>query len=972
MLIHLVPYSQNILQYTSKCSNLDTVILIPGKYLVKSFSQYKTLTYNESYKKTNLLSISYKQKYILSSIEFSLLLNHIVCDTNNNISISTQTLRRGINEFYYYEIDKNQLYNNDGEKLLSIVIEQIEKYCKDRQSIIQAQALQLFTQYLFQKNPIPKKRKKFAAILPVLYSPSIWKLLIWIQKFHDIELFIHTNLTAIDCEAFDNSEDIKLNNTSYVKTSNISNYNNNDDYFIKLLVFLKKHKIIPNYIKCEEYFIQNKSIITGSFSNTLNKCQYVVQDIIKYKNQNNGGKVAILGNNENTLNILYQELKKEHIEVQNYIPNALVDDEFGSLFWLILIYSLEKNKLVLLAILKHSLCITQENLESVWQFEMSNFRSSYSGSSLKFSKSETISFENIEESAVEKVCNALNNFAINKEDSLLNWCNKHWQCYEHITKDDNKTHKNYLRIASLLNNIFKCISSKYSFFSFKNDIIENNHIVANDINSHEFSNHILSKKSYAGIIEELLHKQEYYEIKENELPFVSIITPIEIRFRCFDYIIFTELNEGVFPLVPIDHKLISSNTRKEHGYDSPALYEVGYCEHDFYSIIYGQHSKVLLLYNDLKEPTRWLQLYIATKNASISQNIENGICFNLDHDHIKKSNIDYSEPIISDYNKATFITKHLKYSCSPQIPTAIRPKRISATAIAKLIQNPYSYYLEYVLSLRKIRDIDEIPNMYIHFGIMLHEILAKTNELLFAKNKSGNEKECYFKAVENLFQQISNTYIRNKYYLKKIWKERVLNIVEWLWCNKNDVITSYAECKGEMICSVTKDHKVIIEAKIDRVDVLQLEQVIKEKKLLNTCDQKINSNSSDTILSVNYGNEGKQDFISHIVDYKTGALPSKQDIENGISPQLALEGLILKMGKLPCLYEFSSLSQNQISLIYVQLNGRKNLYKEIDIDLNNSYHNLMRLLNTFYKEEESYVATHFYREKLYGHLARYE
>ena len=110
-----------------------------------------------------------------------------------------------------------------------------------------------------------------------------------------------------------------------------------------------------------------------------------------------------------------------------------------------------------------------------------------------------------------------------------------------------------------------------------------------------------------------------------------------------------------------------------------------------------------------------------------------------------------------------------------------------------------------------------------------------------------------------------------------------------------------------------------------------------------------------------------------IIDYKTGAIPSKREVEAGLAPQLPLEAVILAKGG------FKNLPAKECSeLRYYHLTGGKTSGKvhsfTADTLLVDVEKGLLKLLNDFDNSEMPYLYAPDYGTKPifddYGHLAR--
>ena len=984
MFIDLVPFECDIIKVIEQATNPEATILLPGKYLAKMFPKHKSFTYNEAACNPQIFGIDFmldsklgipSKASILPDIEFSLLLRKLLSDLN--LKLSLQTLRRAVNEFFYYDIDINALCGDASEAVLRNIIQHLERHCDLGGTIPKAKLLSAFSHHLSDNNPLPSKGQEFSAILPILYNPSLWKLLVWLSRHHSIWIFIHTDLKPTDISSLRTHHDSSRASHSL---------HNRHDYLHQLFEFLQKysethphihvHHTLHNSAYDESKQSSSGQNITNphsivltreirTFENRLAECSYIAEQTLNHYINNQGSKIGIIGNDELLLDMVHKKLdQKMHFtskdsawdgiaepHIQNYLPTALVDREDGSIFWLIMLYSLERSKLVLLSILKHPLCIAHRHPESVWQFEVERFRL---GTGARTSASH-ITASNMEacdakEGDIEHVIDAINNFANIRESSLETWCSSHWQCYEAISLN---IEADSGEIVKLLQDIIKSHNT-IELKEKKVDII--NDIADKEMNTNT-KTQCISKRDYSAIIQEFLHKRGHYREKEEQVAQIEIMTPIEARLRRFDYVIFCGLNEGSFPFIPPDHHLISTHTRKAHGYESPALYEIGYGEHDFQAMI-SSDTKILLTCNRVIEPTRWLQLLQHKDTMEQLKPSGVGICNRQTEGEVHMEWAQAKSKVKS--NKIDKLSDQWKASITAaNVPLEVRPRKVSATAITKLLHNPYCYYAEYILALRKMRAVDEVEDSGKNFGIMLHELLAKTNKFLVeSSNDKTNTRDYYLWSMLMTYREISTRYTQHKPYLQKIWQNRIIHIGEWLWDNKPKITSLYSECRGEMVCKINHDYKIIVEATIDRLDIVHQDQQPDEG-----WSPKLNE-----VISLNPAAYG-QSQIASIIDYKTGYLPSKYEVASGIAPQLILEGIILQRGKLP-INDVDLRATLEVNLTYIQLNGRKNTEKEVKIDLEAGHHNLMNLIQIFYNQEEPYVATQLYREKMYKHLAR--
>ncbi len=184
-------------------------------------------------------------------------------------------------------------------------------------------------------------------------------------------------------------------------------------------------------------------------------------------------------------------------------------------------------------------------------------------------------------------------------------------------------------------------------------------------------------------------------------------------------------------------------------------------------------------------------------------------------------------------NITTYITKYENKSLN-EIAQADLPDKISATNIELLIRNPYGFYAKNILKLRKIED-DEMSMS--KFGIFIHRVFAEYAEL-----------QAY--GYENLLKLLE--YIASDIGINRYWLNRFLSLAEEYieFEDKRRDIKKYAEIKGEMQIEGVK-----VFAIADRIEI---------------------------------SSSGKID----IIDFKTGAVPTRAEIDSGISSQMLIEAMI--------------------------------------------------------------------------------
>ena len=175
--------------------------------------------------------------------------------------------------------------------------------------------------------------------------------------------------------------------------------------------------------------------------------------------------------------------------------------------------------------------------------------------------------------------------------------------------------------------------------------------------------------------------------------------------------------------------------------------------------------------------------------------------------------------------------EHLLNQCSP-------------SSIELLMQNPYIYYLKYILGIRKKEKYNTEDSAQL-FGILLHEVMSKMKSSNSLEEARAVYKEC-----------IKDLDVRN--IIKQELVSKLEKLLPWLLKIKRefeiDVRESFEEIRGEVKCSGLEVYAI-----------------------------------ADRVLKYKTG-------LTKILDYKTGTAPALIKVRNYLAPQLPIEGLIFGDG----------------------------------------------------------------------------
>lgn len=286
--------------------------------------------------------------------------------------------------------------------------------------------------------------------------------------------------------------------------------------------------------------------------------------------------------------------------------------------------------------------------------------------------------------------------------------------------------------------------------------------------------------------------------------------------------------------------------------------------------------------------------------------------------------------------------KEYKAVCIPPIPenpiaessnsciSTSFPSVISATDIETLIKAPYNFYAKKILGLRAINKLEDTPSLA-DFGNFFHAVAQEyTNryeEIKAAKTES------FINIAEEIILTIPSPEFSKNFWLAKI-KALAYEFTEFEEQRRKKCTKIFTETKGELDLIIA-DRKVKIIAIADRIEIDK------------------------------YNN-----FV--ILDYKTGAVPTKAEVLAGHAPQLIIEALILMADGFK---EITYDPNSSFKLTYVKINNNKPYISTTEIEITSK--ELLEHKNALIKLVENYITLRHYPIDLcevkyddYAHLAR--
>ncbi|MDP3689587.1 double-strand break repair protein AddB [Bradyrhizobium sp.] len=214
---------------------------------------------------------------------------------------------------------------------------------------------------------------------------------------------------------------------------------------------------------------------------------------------------------------------------------------------------------------------------------------------------------------------------------------------------------------------------------------------------------------------------------------------------------------------------------------------------------------------------------------------------------------------------------------APTPPRAVRPLKLSVTAIEDWLRDPYTIYAKYILKLAPLDPVD-MPLSAADRGSAIHDALGEFTQT-FATALPDDPARALRDIGERHFAPLME-----RPEARALWWPRFNRIAGWFanWeiLRRGDVSAIEAEIRGEI--PIPLDHARIfyLSARADRI-------------------------------------ERRHDGSFAILDYKTGQPPTGKQVRMGLSPQLTLEAAILREGGFAGIAAGASVSE----LGYVRLSG---------------------------------------------------
>ena len=324
-------------------------------------------------------------------------------------------------------------------------------------------------------------------------------------------------------------------------------------------------------------------------------------------------------------------------------------------------------------------------------------------------------------------------------------------------------------------------------------------------------------------------------------PRLSILGPIEARLHHFDTIILGEVNEGVWPKPAQADMWMSRPMKKDFGFSLPekAIGILGADLCGFLAVPQVVITRADRVDGVPMKKSRWLLRFETVLKA-------------MQSDILKITDTGFSSLANRLDTPNTYTPIKAPAPCPPLFA---RPRRLSASGVDLLIQDPYSVFAKYILKLYPLDDLDQEKDQR-DYGTLIHAIIEDFNNM-YPAELPENPLDVLITLGKKHFDDFDISPD-----LEAFWWPKFLKTAEWIIQQEKDYRHSvklvHNEIKGEISYNLPNG-PFTFTAKADRIDELK-------------------------------------DGCLNILDYKTGKIPSSKEVQSGHALQLPLEGLIASKG----------------------------------------------------------------------------
>ncbi len=346
-------------------------------------------------------------------------------------------------------------------------------------------------------------------------------------------------------------------------------------------------------------------------------------------------------------------------------------------------------------------------------------------------------------------------------------------------------------------------------------------------------------RAYPALLDELMAGRTVRP-RYGRHPRLAILGPLEARLISADVAVLAGLNEGTWPARADASPWMSRPMMTAFGLPEPER-RVGLAAHDFAQGFCAPEvylTRAARVERTPTVPSRWLV------------RLENVVRGNMD-DWLADGSRHLSWQALLDRPA----TVRPVAPPSPCPAVAARPRALSVTQIETWMRDPYSIYARHVLNLRRLEPLDADPSAA-DYGQFVHHALEA-----FVRAHPGALPVDAEARLLALGRERLGAH-EDRPSVLAFWWPRFERIARWFIEIERERRAGIAAMAGEVKGQATIDAPAgpfTLTARADRIDTLRAGGLV-------------------------------------IIDYKTGAVPKKKEVEAGFAPQLPLEAAIASRG----------------------------------------------------------------------------
>lgn len=373
----------------------------------------------------------------------------------------------------------------------------------------------------------------------------------------------------------------------------------------------------------------------------------------------------------------------------------------------------------------------------------------------------------------------------------------------------------------------------------------------------------LTRADYRGLFERLL-AETVVRGPQRAHPRVKILGLLEARLIEADLVVLAGLEENVWPPQAEADAFLNRPMRAQLGLPPPER-RIGQSAHDFTMAMGAREVFVVYALKRGGAPTvasRFVQRLATLGGAHWRAALARGEAWRA-----LARRLDHAE------RPSTLARPE------PKPPLALRPARLSVTRIETLRRDPYAIYAERILELQKLGDLDSTPGAS-DLGDSVHDVLA-TLARDWPSGSAPVDLEARLKADLRLALK---DFFADPGWRAFRWPQieaGLAFVLDYERARRADIARIDGEVEGALDLTLADGSLFRLSARADRIETLR-------------------------------------DGTASIVDYKTGAPPSRRQVKAGFASQLTLEAAMLARGA------FAPVGARAAqSLLYLKFGGRE-------------------------------------------------